>query len=262
VKIRFTKKVIFIGVAYLILCGIFVVLCDLVFAIKLAFLLNILAGMLTIIGGFLLAYWLIESDKIERENKRELERKKRVISALTTFKNCLLPWIFNFACILSGHFLNYDNYLIYSGKYRNDIPELEDIFGIQIFDSQGRRLRGTAQATAISNLVYQRPQTPQSLYGTLQYGLRSLKPIEKKIIEFPSLVEEVEPEVAKIVHLSNNLRLRIEELKNWEKKPQRKPDDKIDTAMISNLLTVGSSSLDIVLAIESNIEKLSSESRN
>lgn len=268
-KIRFTKRDIFFGAAYIAICAILVFLWDFAYKWDSQFFSSMLAGILTIIGGALVAWWFFEREKARREKEREkeriereIERKKRIISALTMFKNSLLSWIFHFACILSGKFLNYNDNLIYSGKYRNDIPELEDIFGIGTFDGQGRRLRGTEQASTVNDEVLQRPQTPQSLYGTLRYGLQSLAPIEKQRIEFPSLIEEVDPEVAKIVHLSNDIRSRIQELTEWEKKHEGKPFDTIDTAMKSNLRKLGKTSLNIVIAIEANIGKLVSEIQN
>lgn len=253
------------GIVYLIICGVVVWLWDFVYHVNLPFFSNLIVGFLTIIGAFLLGYWIYERGRTRREKetlRREIEKKQRVLRSLRMFKNWLLPWVFNLACVLSGRFVNYDDTLIYSGKYRDDIPNLDDIFGIGTHDSQGKRLRGTEQASNVNLEVIQRPQTPQTLYGTLRYGLQSLEPIEKQIIEFPSLIEEVEPKVAKIVHLSNDLRLRIKELEDWEKKHEGKVFDKIGTDTIGNIRRVGGKSLNIVLEIEANIDKLSSETRN
>jgi len=221
---------------------------------------NMVVAMLAMTGGFLLAYWLIDSARIEREN----ERKKRVLSTLKTFKNFLLPWLFHYACELSGHFLLYDQNRIYTGKYQDDIPELEDIFGIAVWDKNGKRLRGTDAHESIWDEMLKRPLSPQSLYHTLNYGLRELGHIEQRIKEFPSIVEEVDPDVAKIVHLSEYIRSRIVELQEWEKEHDEKGvyviDDSIpNLAVRSNLRAVGRYAVDAVIAMDSNIQKLETE---
>lgn len=264
-KIRLTRKAIFVGVSYLVACGILVILWDFVFAFELPFSSNILAGILTIIGGFLLAYWLIESHRIEREaeqRKQELERRKRVLSALKAFKNFLLPWLFHYAYELSGEFGMYDQNRIYTGKYKHDIPQLEDIFGIRVWDKDGKLVRGTN--TGKSDDILKHPFTPQFLYSSLDYGLRMLEQVEGRLKEFPSFVEEVDPEVAKIVHLSDFIRSRVAELKEWEKEHDKKRIYTIDSsprnlAIRHNLRWVGRLALDVVIAIDANIRKLEAE---
>lgn len=268
-KIRFTRKVIFIGVSYLVVCGILVILWDFVFAIERPFLSSILAGILTIIGGFLLAYWLLESVRIEREaeqRKRELERKERVLSVLRAFKNLLLPWPFHYATTLSGrhelYTLSDSPVFITGGKYRDYIPQLEDIFGIAVFDKKGKQIRGTD--AGISDEILEHPFTPQFLHGSLDYGLRMLGQVEGRLKEFPSFVEEVNLEVARIVHLSDFIRSRIAELKEWEKKHDEKHIYTIDSsprnlAIRHNLRVIGRLALDVVIAIDANIGKLEAE---
>jgi hypothetical protein len=257
---RFTKKAIAFIATYITACAIVTYLWDFRFAIQRPMLSNMVVAIFAMTGGFLLAYWLIDSARIERET----ERKKRVLSTLKTFKNFLLPWLFNYACVLSGHFLLYDQNRIYTGKYQDDIPELEDIFGIAVWDKSGKRLRGTDAHESIGDEMLKRPLSPQSLYHTLNYGLRELGHIERRIKEFPSVVEEVDPDVAKIVHLSEYIRSRIAELQEWEKEHDKKGiyviDDSIpNLAVRSNLRAVGRYAVDAVIAMDANIQKLKTE---
>lgn len=257
-KIRWTKRIIFIGVAYLATCFTLAYVWDFVFTINRPFLSNIIAGLLTIGGGFLIAYWLIESYRINRE----VERNKRIKSALKAFKNFLLPWLFHHACELSGEFWLYDQNRIYTDKYKDDIPRLEDIFGIRVWDKNGKLIRGTD--AGISDEILKRPLGTQFLYSSLEWGLRELEHVENRIREFPSLVEEVDPEVAKIVHLSNFIRQRIDELKEWDQKYGKEHDYVINDshfniAIRCNLRTVGRITLDVVIAIEANLEKFGTE---
>jgi hypothetical protein len=272
-KTRFSKKDILIVILYLVICAIIGIIWDVKYALNLQFSSSMLAGILTIAGGALVAYWFWEREKLKREHERETEqtrleraRIERIIKELTAFKRFLLPWIFDFACAISGHFLNYDENKIYNEQYRNDIPELEDIFGIGSFDSTGRRLRGTEKADAILNAIFENPITPQMLYQHLRYGLRSLKHVEERIRIFPSLVEEVTPEVATIILLSDAIDSRIDELQFWEKKQELKrvspTEFAIDTAMKSNLMSVGRSALNVVIAINENIGTLESRIRD
>lgn len=284
-KIRFTRKVIFGIVAYIVLCTTTAILWDFVFSFELPFSSAILAGVFTIIGGFGLAYWLIESVRIEREaeqrkrerereaeqrkreaeqRKRERERKERVLSALKTFKNYLWPWLFHYAHALSGRFGLYDPNRLLTGKYKGDIPQLEDIFGIAVFDKDGKRLRGTEEEDSIRQEMFKRELAPQFLYNDLEYGLHELGHIEARIDEFPSVVEEVNPDVAKIVHLPELIRSRITLLKDWEKKHDKKGIYQIDSsesnlAIRINLRTVGKYALEVAIAINANIEKLEAE---
>lgn len=65
-KPRWTKKVVFIAVAYI---SVFLGLAA-VWDMRLAnwdALATAIAGLLTIVGGFLLAYWLIESNRLSKE---------------------------------------------------------------------------------------------------------------------------------------------------------------------------------------------------
>lgn len=263
---------VIVGAAYLILCAIVVWLGDFVFASQLQFLSNVIVGLLTIAGGFLLAYWLIERARIKREKadiERTKERKRRIISILKAFKNYyLLPWTFHYACALSGRFELYDKNKIYTGKYKSDIPKLEDVFGIGKFDGKtGKQLRGTDDADIINKEVCERPLSPQSLYSSLNYGLKVLEPIQERIREFPSLIEEVDPEVSKIVHLADFIKSRINLVEEWEKQHEIKKiytinGSRSNLAIRHNLRTVGHSALDIAIAIEANLEKLTLEIQN
>ena len=148
------------------------------------------------------------------------------------------------------------------GKYKEDIPRLEDIFGIASFDKNGNQLRGTDAGT--NDIILRHPFTPQFLHGSLDYGLRMLEQIEGRLKEFPSFVEEVDPEVAKIVHLSDFIRSRATELKEWEKEHDKKHIYTIDSSpqnldIRHNLRQVGRFALDVVIAIDENIKKLESE---
>lgn len=224
---------------------------------------------MTIIGGFLLAYWLLESVRIAREaeqRKRELERKERVLSVLRTLKNLLLPWLFHYASTLSGrhelYTLTDSPVFITGGKYRDYIPQLEDIFGIAAFDKKGKQIRGTD--AGMSDEIMKNPFAPQSLHGSLDYGLRMLEQVEGRLKEFPSFVEEVNLEVARIVHLSDFIRSRIAELKEWEKEHDKKRTYTIDSsprnlAIRHNLRQVGRLALDVVIAIDVNIGRLEAE---
>lgn len=266
-KMSKTEVGIIVGVAYLILCAIVVWLGDFVFASQRQFLSNVIVGLLTIGGGFLLAYWMIERARIQREKEqteREKHRKKRVISALRLFKNYLLPWMFHHACELSGRFMLYDRNRIFTGKYKDDIPQLEDIFGIGSFDKHGKRFRGTDDADSINKEVCERPLSPQSLYSSLTYGLKVLEPIQRRMREFPSLIDEVDPEVSKIVHLEDFIKRQFDQVEEWEKQHEKKKIYTINgsisnLAIRHNLRTLGGFALDIVIAIDANLKKLASE---
>lgn len=268
-KTRFTGKVILIGISYLFACGTLVFLWDFALAIKRPFFSSILAGILTIIGGFLLAYWLIENVRIEREaeqRKRELARKKRVLSVLKVFRNLLIPWLFHYATTLSGRHELYtlpdSTVFITGGKYKDYIPQLEDIFGIAVFDKKGKQLRGTK--AGISDEILEHPFMAQSLHGSFKYGLRMLEQAEGSIKEFPSFVEEVDLEVARIVHIPDFIKSCIAELKRWEEKYGNEHDYTIDSspknlAIRHNSRVVGRLALDVVIAIDTDIKKLESE---
>jgi hypothetical protein len=91
-----------------------------------------------------------------------------------------------------------------------------------------------------------------------------LEQVEGRLKEFPSFVEEVDPEVAKIVHLSDFIRSRIAELKEWEKEHDKKGIYQIDSSESNldirhNLGLVGCCALEVVIAIDANIEKLEAE---
>ena len=263
-KFRPTKKVIIIGLLYVIVfCGL-ALLWDILWKSKLPITANAIVGLFTIIGGFLLAYWIIERRRLEREEeleqekiKNEIERKSRIIRDLNLFKNSLLPWLFHLACVLSNdRFLNYDNNKIRSGRYKDDIPELQDIFAVSSFEGgTGKRLSGTDNADAVCMGVLKKPQTPQTLYGTLLYGLSSLVPIENQIAKFGSIIEEIDPEAADIILLRNLIGSRISDLEYWEKAHDKDVSAKIDTAGISNIQKVGARALNIISAIEKTIEE-------
>jgi hypothetical protein len=252
-KIRITRKVILYGTAYLAMWMILVILFDFVFHIEQLFLFNMIAGILTIIGGFILAYWLIERNRIQRETKqteRERECKKQASSALRRFNlDFLLPWLFNYANVLSGQFSMYDQRKIRSGKYKKDIPQLKNIF--ELDDS-------------VYNEMMELKLAPQFLRNSLEYGLRMLKHIEKELDIFPSLIKEVDPEVREIVHLSEFIRERIRGLNDWETKHDEKRIYTIDSsphnlAIRHNLRQVGLRAFNIVIAIDTNIEKFEAE---
>jgi len=104
----------------------------------------------------------------------------------------------------------------------------------------------------------------QSLYGSFNYGLRMLEQAERRIKEFPSFVEEVDLEVARIVHIPDFIRERITELKRWEEKHGKKHDYTIDSSpqnlgIRHNSRVVGRLALDVVIAIDTDIKKLESE---
>jgi hypothetical protein len=253
VKLRPSRKVIFVVIGYLAVCGLLAVAWDIWWTPKLSLSANIIAGILTIIGGFLLAYWLIERGRIEREAKqidRERECKKRASSALRRFNlDFLLPWLFNYANVLSGQFSMYDRRKIRSGKYKKDIPQLKNIF--ELDDS-------------VYNEMMERKLAPQFLRNSLEYGLRMLKHIEKELDIFPSLIKEVDPEVREIVHLSEFIRERIRGLNDWEMKHNDKRIYTIDSsprnlAIRHNLRVIGRLALDVVIAIDANIGKLEAE---
>ena len=63
--------------------------------------------MLTITGAFMVAYWLIERDKLARESKR----RERTVSTLKILRNMLLPWVYHYAIALSGHIELNDDYI-------------------------------------------------------------------------------------------------------------------------------------------------------
>ena len=242
-KIRPTRKVVFIGVAYLVLCGIFVFLGDWVFAVECPFFSNMVAGLLTIVGGFLLAYWLIERNRLSKEE----ERRKRVIRVLRTLKNFLLPWLYHYAAGLSARpelYLESDN-KIGTGKYIDDIPQLEDSFTKKEFSKI--------------------PLGVDNLYDSLNWGLREMERIEGLIKEFPTVLAEIHPEVAKIVHISEYIRARIAELQEWDKKHGKDTDHIIgelnstNAAIRGNLRILGDSALKIVKAIDANLKKLEAE---
>ena len=215
---------------------------------------------MTIIGGFLLALWLIEGARISRET----ERKKRVKLILKSFKNFLLPWLFQYATTLSTNYELYHHSMdrIGTGKYRDDIPQLEDIFGIGEFDKTGKRLRGTDTFNQEEFLKI--PHSAGDLYHSLNYGLREIEQIEGRIREFPIILEEIDPEVAKIVHLTEYIHSRIAELQEWERKYGEKYHNIIDgnlsnLAMLSNLRSAGKLVLNVVIAIDKNIDRLEAE---
>lgn len=192
-KIRWTRKVVYRGAAYLGVCAVWVLLWDFIFAIDRPFLSNMIVGLLTIVGGFLLGYWLIESARFSRD----LERKKRVGSALRLFKSYLLEWLYHYAALLSerpeiGLELSDNLDKIVTGKYKDDIPQLEESF---------------------SNVEFLRTSFyVDDLRRSLKWGLRELGHIEGRIREFPAVLEDIDPEVAKIVHISENIRDRIRKL--------------------------------------------------
>ncbi|MFC1941386.1 hypothetical protein ACFLWL_03175 [Chloroflexota bacterium] len=242
-KIRWTRRVVGIIVAYLVVCAIIVYLGDFVFTTKLAFLPNVIVGLLTILGGFLLAYWLIESARFSRD----LERKKRVKRVLKSFKNYLLPWLYHYAALLSERpeiNLKASNNLdeIVTGKYKDDIPQLKESF---------------------HNVEFLKiPFYVDNLHRSLEWGLRELGRIEGRIREFPAVLEEINPEVAKIVHISAYMRERINELDKWDCIRGEKADHTIDNSNFSdymNLRILGDSVLEIVKAIDANLDQLEDE---
>lgn len=259
-KILLTKKAI---VIYIAICVVITYVWDFVFKLRLPFLTNIVVGLLTIFGGFFLALWLIEKERL----KKELERKKRILSALKIFKNSLLTWLFEYACTLSGDYkLFEESERIANNDYRNYknyIPQLEDIFGIGVFDKSGERLRGTDTFNQKEFLKF--PLGTQSLYQFLHYGLRMLEPVENRIKEFPTLLEEVNPEIATVVHLSQLIRSRVTALQEWENKYGEGADYNIDGSVTkgleqkANLRKVGHRALDIAIAIDTNIKEFEAE---
>lgn len=182
-----------------------------------------------------------------------------MLSALKAFKNLLLPWLFNYAHALSGEFGLYDNSRIRTGKYKEDIPRLEDIFGIGDLDKNGKRLRGTAKGT--NDALLKHPFSPQSLYSSFHYGLRILAQVELRLKEFPSFVEEVDPEVAGIVHLQDFIKSRIAEVQEWERKHDKERIYVIDSSASNvpirhNSRWLGRLVLVVVIAMDKNIKKL------
>lgn len=268
-KIRW-KSIGFLRIIiYLAFCSLVVYLWDFVLPWKQQFLTNMVVGLLTITGGFLLAWWLIEEDRIKKDEERlqkELERKRRVLSKLQVFKNSLWTWLFEYANALSAEYKLYEESVrISSGNYRsykNYIPQLEDIFGIGTFDKSGKRLRGTDAFD--SQAFFKIPLSPQFLYSHLYDGLREIKQIESQIKELPSFVEEVDPKVATIVNFSELIESRIRLLEKWEKRMEKQNraiiDDSSEGAVMkSNLRTAGRRVLNIAIAIDANLDKLEAE---
>lgn len=247
IQIRLTRKARLIIAAYLTACGLAVFFGDFVFAVNKPFLSNMITGLLTILGGFLLAYWLIDSYRISRE----VESKKRVVSTLKILRNFLLPWIYHYAIALSGHIELQDDDLankIANRRFKNDINLLEYIFGRGNYPDPDEKIS--------KHTFYLK-----TVRDSLDYGLRRLEEIERRIREFPSFVEEIDTKIAKIIHLSAFIRERITELKEWECRYGEDQDYEIELsrsngAIRCNLKTVGRTALDVVTAIDANLEKL------
>ena len=243
VQIRLTRKARLIIAAYLTACGLAVFLGDFVFVANKPFLSNMIVGLLTILGGFLIAYWLIERYRINRE----VESKKRVIRVLKSFNNFLLPWLYHYAALLSEKpelYLEFDD-KIGTGKYKDDISQLEDSFNQKEFSKI--------------------PLSIDDLCSSLDWGLRAMEQIEGLLKEFPVVLAEIDPAVAKIVHISEYMRKRIEELQAWDKEHGEATDHIIgelnstNVAIRGNLRILGNSALKIVKAIDANLKKLEAE---
>jgi hypothetical protein len=147
-------------------------------------------------------------------------------------------------------------------KYKGHIPQLEAIFGIGSFDKNGKRLLGTD--TFDEKKFWDIPISTQSLYHSLNNGLRMTELIENRIKEF-YLLEEVDQEIAPIIHLSQGIRSRIRALQEWENKYGKESTYVMrgsahqDLEQKSNLRKLGHSALDIAIAIDANIDKLEAE---
>ena len=244
---------------------------DFVFAWDSQFLSSMLAGILTIIGGTLVAFWFFEREKQKREeenDKREIEKKLRVLRSLKMFRNFLLPWVFNLATTLSDHFLLYDQNRFSNGSYHDDIPELEDIFIISDFEEDGTQIRGTENWQKVDAEIRQSAIDTNHIRSTLTYGLDSLRHIEDRFREFPNLPEMIDEEVSRIVHLPIYLGERIYELQRWEYERSRKQldinflDQSGDSDNLkANLRSAGKTALNIILAIELNMKRLEQETQ-
>jgi hypothetical protein len=239
------------------------VLGDFVFHATLSFLPNVIIGIITVTTGFLLVWWAFEKDRAIKE----AEKRKRTFSALKMFQNNLWTWIFDHACTLSSdHKLFEESEKIsrndYS-SYKKHVPHLEDIFGIGMWDKQGNRLRGTDKFNQQKFLDV--PVATASLYQTLRYGLRLIEPIDIKIRAFPSLLEEIDPDIEKIIELSVRIQQRIDSIQQWERQyssglrysVRGKASEDIQEK--SNLRIVGKLALSVALAIDKEIDRLSKE---
>jgi hypothetical protein len=265
-KVRWTKKVIFIGLLYLVIFISLALVWDSLWRSRFPVLATSIIGLITILGGFLLAYWLIESDKFAKLS----QRKQRIITTLKFVKNRLMPWIYDYANALSGEFAFYSNSSppgnrIASGQYKNDIPLLEYVFGIHVSDKNGKPIRGNYNDP--EDKILRHPIHTQFIYSSLDWGLKELERIDMRIREFPSFLEEIDPDIAKIIHLSDFIRKRITELQDWERRfgeAQNYLIQSVDVfeanlAVRSNLRTVGHTALDTVIAIDANIENLEAD---
>lgn len=109
------------------------------------------------------------------------------------------------------------------------------------------------------------PLSTLDLHGSLDYGLRMLEQVEARIREFPVILEEVDEEVSRIVHLSELLKSRHSLLNEWENKygeeimynSQRSESDA--WTLKGNLTMLGRRILDITIAIDTNLERLETE---
>jgi len=229
---------------------------------------NLIAGFLTIIGAFLLAYWVYERRRIQREKeeeKREIELKQRIVVTLNGFIETLVPWLYHYACMLSGNESLYDKHRQYRSSDKDDFPKLEDVFGIGSHDPQGNRLRGTEEFDSVNEKVIALKISPGDVFNSLYWGRRIMRQINKELNRFPQLAENVDSEVAEIVNLRDELESRWDEVRQWEIKYEKQKIyvmDETHSDIKHNLRTLGKITLNIIIAIYKEIDTINSKIQN
>lgn len=249
-----------------ILIILFILLIDVFKLIEFSFLMSILAnvfiGVLTIMGGFGLAYWIIEKDAI----KKEQERIKIVNEALLYIKQQLLPWLYDYAFRLSPGYESIQKFRkiitvghdVSDSEFEADKPLFEDVFGIIRYDSQGNNLTGTRTEFSIIDSYTIDAQYLHGVLLTNRAG-RMVRKIKYAIEETPDFRNYVNRKTAKIKHIDDLIEDRLKELESWEKNHD---DSQIKStsenmSIRHNLRSLGAEVFNILLSINQDIDSLS-----
>jgi len=193
---------------------------------------------------------------------KEAEKTKRIESNLRLFRSSLNDWVYHYAFALSGEFGNYRRSLgdlLYGEEFKVDLHQLDNIFGGT--DWRGLQIRETDESKIKEIMNY--PLDIVDLRSSLEYGLRQTDRIEEQIEQFPATLNNVSERVSRIKGLSRFMKSRIELLDKWAQGQDQEDAYIIDSSsknliIRTNLRMVGARALDILIAIDADIQNLES----